>query len=198
MAKLKEATKDQHDGLESTVNVMDHTFSLEDYVGLMTRFYRFYRAFEPEIGRLDWTGTGYDPLERAKLPKLERDLDNLGVPSAEREELTPFTELPLLDNHARAFGSLYVVEGATLGGQLIKRHLEQHLGLTPDNGAAFFGGYGAETGPMWKRFGSSLTEFAEMHGSEDEIIANARQTFDSFKACFEQPLNGPKTKKTSV
>ena len=185
LAKLKEATRAQHENLEGTVNVMDQMFSPEDYKKLLCKFYRFYSAIEPEIDKLDFSATGYDFDERRKLPKLEKDLKSLGV-FEQASELPKWDGIPALDSKAQAFGSLYVMEGATLGGQLINRHLKEHLGISPDNGGAFFNGYGAETGPKWKEFTAIANAFAE-DGTQDEVIINsAKQTFDSFKDCFEQ------------
>jgi heme oxygenase len=185
LAKLKEATREQHEGLENTVNVMDQMFSLDNYKTLLSKFYRFYSAIEPEIDKLDLTATGYNFDERRKLPKLEADLKNLGV-FDQASKLPKWDGVPILDNEARAFGSLYVMEGATLGGQIINRHLKEHLGISPENGGAFFNGYGAETGPKWKEFMGIANAFAEEAKQDEVIIDSAKQTFDSFKNCFEQ------------
>jgi heme oxygenase len=185
LAKLKEATREQHENLEGTVNVMDQTFSLDSYKTLLCKFYRFYSAIEPEIDKLDLKATGYDLDERRKLPKLEKDLKSLGVLESARE-LPRWGGIPALENNAQAFGSLYVMEGATLGGQIINRHLKEHLGISPENGGAFFNGYGERTGPMWKEFVRIATEFAGSGESDDVIVASARETFDSFRDCFTE------------
>jgi heme oxygenase len=185
LAKLKEATRAQHENLEGVVNVMDQMFSPEDYKMLLCKFYRFYAAIEPEIDKLDFSATGYNFDERRKLPKLEKDLKNLGV-FEQASELPKWEGIPPLDSNARAFGSLYVMEGATLGGQLINRHLKEHLGISPDNGGAFFNGYGERTGPMWKEFVRLTNEFAAGGENDEAIVETARATFDSFRDCFLQ------------
>lgn len=185
LGKLKEATKQQHEGLENTVNVMGSLFSLDDYKTMMTKFYRFYSSIEPRLGELDWAEVGHNFDERLKVPKLKKDLVNLGFSEDEISEIPVWDGLPKLDSHAKAFGSLYVMEGATLGGQIINRHLKEHLNLTTENGGLFFGGYGKETGPMWKKFGETVTAFSESNNEDEQIVETAKQTFDSFKACFE-------------
>jgi heme oxygenase len=185
LAKLKEATREQHEGLENTVDVMDQMFTLENYKTLLTKFYRFYSSIEPQIDKLDLSGTGYNFDERRKLPKLEADLKHLGV-FEKAEQMPKWDGVPPLENSAQAMGSLYVMEGATLGGQIINRHLKEHLGISPENGGAFFNGYGAETGPKWKEFMAIANTFAE-DGTQDEVIIDsAKQTFDSFKNCFTE------------
>lgn len=188
LGKLKEATKHQHKNLEDTVDVMNQMFSLDNYKTLIKKFFRFYSSIEPELAKLDWDRVGYNFDARLKIPKLESDLKNLGVSDDEKNSLTPWLNLPKLDNHSQAFGSLYVIEGATLGGQVINRHLKQHLDLTPENGGLFFSGYGRETGEMWKNFGMTISAFAEKNGSDGEIVQSAKDTFDSFKVCFEQEI----------
>lgn len=183
LKKLKESTRDQHDDLESTVDVMNQTFTIEDYKTLMSKFYRFYAAMEPELAKLDWETIGYDFDERQKLGKLENDLRNLGLEPSEVSN--GWNDIPKVDNLAKALGAAYVIEGATLGGQLIKRHLKENLEITPENGGSFFNGYGELTGPKWKEFGAVITKYNEENGGDEETIEAARSTFDSFKRCFE-------------
>jgi heme oxygenase len=78
----------------------------------------------------------------------------------------------------QALGGLYVTEGATLGGQIISRHLEQTLGLSARRGAAFFSCYGLQVGAMWRAFCAILQ--TQTTAEQDEVvIAAARQTFIS-------------------
>lgn len=188
LAKLKESTRSQHDALESVVDVMNRTFSMEDYGELLTKFYRFYSAIEPRLPVEGLREAGFEIEGRRKTPLLERDLEALGMIDGTRG-LPPWTGVPGTDGVARAFGSIYVMEGATLGGQVITRHLKEHLGLTPENGGAFFNSYGREVGPMWKAFGAVITDYAGQHPDEDETIVNsARATFDAFRQCFEESV----------
>lgn len=188
MAKLKEATRPQHESLENSVDVLNRLFSLEDYKTLMAKFYRFYSGIEPKLTGLDWSGSGYDLDSRLKLPRIKQDLLHLGFSEAEIDELPPWSDLPTLNTLPAAFGSVYVIEGATLGGQVIKRHLKEQLGLNEDNGGSFFSGYGDRTGEMWNQFRAIITEYSETAQNDEEIVTAAKETFSSFKRCFEEPL----------
>ena len=81
-----------------------------------------------------------------------------------------------------AFG--YVLEGATLGGQVIGRHAAAH-GLDAA-GLSFFRSYGADVGPMWRRF----CEILEMHcrGAEAQsgAVFGALQAFEHLEAWILQ------------
>lgn len=183
LAKLKEATKEQHEALESVVDVMNSTFTLDDYKALITKFYLFYSAIEPSLPTEELKENGFDIDSRRKLPSLERDLTALSI--LQKPDVAA-VETPVFDSVAKAFGAAYVLEGATLGGQIITRHLSSAIGVTPETGASFFYSYGPNVGPMWKEFGAAITAYAEKNGHDDEIVQGARETFDSFRKFFEQ------------
>jgi heme oxygenase len=188
MTKLKEATRDQHENLENTVDVMGEVFSLDNYKKLLTKFYRFYAAIEPKVAESHPESAGFDFDARRKTPMLEKDLEALGILEKVKAETPLWDGLPDVSSLPRAFGSIYVMEGATLGGQVITRHLKQDFGLTAENGAAFFSSYGDQVGPMWKSFKDTLTAYAEKNGDDQPIIETARETFDSFSKCFADPV----------
>jgi heme oxygenase len=80
---------------------------------------------------------------------LHKDLIALGATaSGPQPAWTP----PRLDGSAELIGALYVIEGSTLGGQVIARRIEASLGLSATSGARFFNGWGAETEARWQRF----------------------------------------------
>lgn len=88
---------------------------------------------------------------------------------------------------AQAFGSLYVMEGSTLGGKMIYKVVKELLGLDEQNGLSFFYGYGAETGNKWKIFQQSLLKLSSEHtNTDDQIIDSANHTFLQLKAWIER------------
>jgi heme oxygenase len=72
---------------------------------------------------------------------------------------------------------MYVVEGSTLGGAVIARHVERILGLGRHNGCHYFRCYGKNVRPMWTAFGSRLLARCGQ-AEEDVVIAAACRTFD--------------------
>lgn len=74
-------------------------------------------------------------------------------------------------------GAMYVLEGSTLGGRMLYKHIHKTLGLTPENGCSYFWGYGDQTGTMWKSFISTFARFAQETGQSAEIIQGAENTF---------------------
>jgi len=109
-------------------------------------------------------------LGRAKSALLIDDLEHLGTGNA-----TLCDALPALDTRARILGSMYVIEGATLGGQILRREFVPKFGFN-GHGCAFFTGYGNRTGEMWKQFGEVVNE---LPAGEADAAASAVATFET-------------------
>jgi heme oxygenase (biliverdin-IX-beta and delta-forming) len=113
---------------------------------------------------------------RSRLRHLRHDLRTLGVSDAEISSVSLCSDAhSLTANEARALGSFYVLEGSTLGGQLIARHLSSAHWL-PAEGLSYFSPYGSRTGEMWRSFRRWLEVQAQQHAADD-IVAGARATF---------------------
>jgi heme oxygenase len=64
---------------------------------------------------------------------------------------------------------------------MISRQVHAKLGLTPENGCAFFSSYGPRVGQMWKVFGERLESFSSSHPAcREQIVQAALATFDYF------------------
>jgi heme oxygenase len=73
-----------------------------------------------------------------------------------------------------------VLEGATLGGQVVRREVGRSLGLGTGTGCSFFGSYGDRVGEMWKEFCGALAAYAARDPSAEEpLVAAAVETFDA-------------------
>jgi len=178
LARLRTETRPEHEAIEAALELTSETLTREAYRRTLERFYGFYRPLEAGLGEIGgWTERGIDLTQRQKTPLLEVDLRALGVvrPAA----LPVCTDLPPHGTVSAAFGCLYVMEGATLGGQIITKAVEKSLGVTAETGGRFFNGYGDRTGPMWQGFRTAVTAFAVTVGDQDEVVAAARATFIS-------------------
>lgn len=167
---LRADTAAQHQHLEDIVNIEARIQNHDDYCALLADFYSFYQALEAALEGFDWKTLNHDFEGRRKCPKLLADLNALGVkPHGEtapvRAPKTP----------AQAFGALYVLEGATLGGQIITRQLIEKG--YPAEERSFFGGYGEDNGKMWQSFQMALADYVNTPEREAEAIEGARQAF---------------------
>ena len=185
MAQLRARTAHQHQATENTVALMRPDYTLEDYRKLLTRFYSFYKSYEAKMHEaISENPIDLNYSERQNTPKLIADLKTLGFSDAEIEAIPAFVDLPQMNSAERIFGSLYVIEGSTLGGQVISRHLKGQFDLDETNGAMFFSGYGKETGKMWNAYREAVTNFAESNADKEEIIAGANETFEKIGKCL--------------
>ncbi|OWK38693.1 biliverdin-producing heme oxygenase [Fimbriiglobus ruber] len=181
LARLKQETQPQHEAVERRLGLFDHPPTRDSYRTLLRRFYGFHEPVEARIGGLaDWSQLGFDFDRRRKAALLEQDLQALGDTRATLDALPRCPDLPDLSSVPRALGCLYVLEGSTLGGQYITRH----LGKLPGGPfpTAFFASYGDEVGAMWKAFGAFLTAYSQARADDDVIVASARDTFAALGA----------------
>lgn len=170
LTQLRAATRPAHDRLEGTLGLLDEGLDRDAYRAVLERFHGFWRDWEPAVAALldDPALTG----PRRRLHLLQADLASLGVPPAAVARLPSCSPLPLHDA-AAALGSLYVMEGSTLGGRVIQRHVERRLGAV---GCRYFSGYGDQTGAMWRSFLARLDQAPA--ADADRIIAGAVATFE--------------------
>jgi heme oxygenase len=168
MARLRRETGPAHARLEGALDLLRPPLRAARFADLLDRFHSFHRDWEPAVA----ARLGPEIVAgRGKLALLEEDLRRLGrVPSVEE---CPAAILARTRN--AALGSLYVLEGSTLGGQVIGRALRDTEWAAP--GLRYFDPYGAGTKTMWAAF----KEFVELNSpepTESEIVAGAVATFD--------------------
>lgn len=80
---------------------------------------------------------------------LADDLEYFGIELGQSRHPLKDWRQPTIDSAAKLVGTLYVVEGSTLGGQVLMRCLTDSLGVTPVEGGRFFSGHGEATMAHW-------------------------------------------------
>jgi heme oxygenase len=179
LTELKTRTRPHHDRIEAALNPMRPGLTPADYTAMLGRLYGFHAAWEAAAGR-HFAGDRRDFFERRrKAHLLDRDLRRLGLGDAELAALPRCDALPGTETFADVLGSVYVLEGATLGGVHIGRHLAATLGVTPADGGAFFASYGDRVGPMWRETQQFLVALGA--GIEEAVVAAAAATFDALQ-----------------
>jgi heme oxygenase len=149
LAHLRAVTGPAHHALAGGLGLLNENLRLDPYKALLARFYGFWKGWEPQIAGLLQNDGFLTPRRRLHL--LTADLTALGVSKPEIAAL-PMCPLITLYDSAEALGSLYVLEGSTLGGKLIQRNIQRCLGMPILSGCTYFNGYGADTDMMWKAF----------------------------------------------
>lgn len=196
IAALRMATADQHRAIEALLQLAppaggdgDGAFnsSLERYAAVLHGFDRFLSWWEPRLlaalpaALHDWFQA------RSRHGLLRQDLRELAArrpAGMTRPEPAP-PDLPL-PGPAAAFGSMYVLEGSALGGQVIARAWRQAHGEGTWRAVRYFTGHGTETGRMWHEFRELLARELDADPAAIQSACRAAVgTFEALIACFE-------------
>ncbi len=188
--RLKSETRPHHERAERVVRLMDPGLTAGDYRRHLEALYGFYGPTEAALAqRLGNAVPALRAHERWKLPLLERDLIAFGHTPASLARLPRAACPPPLPGVPEALGGFYVLEGATLGGQLLLRHLTRHFEGQAVGDFAFLRAYGEAVGPMWKAFGAALVGASTEAAStdfDDRVVQGAKDTFVGFEAWLLQ------------
>lgn len=173
--ELKAGTKEEHAHLESSLDLLREDFSLDDYKNVLTKFWGVYRPLEEKL-REHFFAEFYEG--RWKVPLIKKDLLSLGFSENEIESIPVEKNISSLENLNEIIGTLYVLEGSSLGSLILSRHFGFKFGLTSLKGMSFFTSYGEETLTKWKEW----REFSEAFSREENlshqlIVSAARRTF---------------------
>ncbi len=154
-SRLRNVTQPLHSELNNhpiLSKLLTPELELEDYIKLIRLFFTFYETWESGIDRfMNNHSLDFDYTARRKTDWLKQDMKYFKqVPIDPIPENT--TNQCEINSIGQLIGSLYVIEGSTLGGQLISRQLFQNKQLSYDSGARFFYGYGEMTDGRWREF----------------------------------------------
>jgi heme oxygenase len=172
---LRRETLPAHHAVEQSVPFMDEELDVDTYVSCLLKLHGMIAAWE------EWAAphapAWIQPLLAARQRRqlLMLDLTWFGADTSGEARPT----LPELRDAASLLGAMYVMEGSTVGGQLIAGHVELVLGLTAGQGNAYFRGHNERTGQLWKEFCDVLR--TKVPDSEtDAVIAAAKAMFGVF------------------
>ena len=181
---LRAGTAELHIALEKRLPFFSEQLDANAFRRLMQAYYGFYRPLESALLASACIPADLDIAPRLKTPTLQRDLHALGESPEGLEHLPLCRQLPVIESSAACLGVLYVLEGATLGGQILRREIATRLSLDADNGAAFLDVYGAATGRRWRDFIEYLGARPMDVAERAAVVAAAQTTF----SCFEHWL----------
>jgi heme oxygenase (biliverdin-IX-beta and delta-forming) len=150
-ARLRDATAPAHQRLEAALDLLAEPCERSRFVEVLERFRGFHAAWEPALA-LALPDDAALLVDRRKLALIDVDLLALGRPRERIEALPePAFAAALCRMPASALGSLYVLEGSTLGGKFISRRLREIAGSwLPEAGLRYFDPYGDASGSRWR------------------------------------------------
>ena len=188
--QLRQATNTVHqklEGLPISRSLMNDRITLEQYLFYLQCMKDVVSFFDdvilPQIKQVL-----EDAPARRKLPAIVQDIQLLQKKVRCGKPLVPLV-IPEVTGIAKALGMAYVIEGSTLGGRIILKHIAAKLHLNSLDGASFFDGYGQQTGTMWKLFMQTLSEYAIREQQEQKIIDGAVECFVMIHSHFLKNSN---------
>jgi heme oxygenase len=174
---LRQQTAASHQHLEDnklSKALLSPSLALSDYQAYLSALYAVTIACEDQV----FPAVSHivpDLQDRYKSGKIIEDLSFTGLSDVQIDAL-PVCQFEF-SSPAEALGIMYVIEGSTLGGRILYKHVHETLGLSFEKGAAYFWGYGAQTGILWKSFISAFSQFAVENNNSTEMIESAIKTF---------------------
>ena len=177
---LRSRTAEAHASLESTPLMREFALgnpAPREYRDYLTRQLRLHRGLEARLRSQvpeDWSR-----LRLSKSEWLAADLRALEAPCDAQAAV-----VPAVRSWAEALGVLYVVEGSTLGLQMVRKRL-RHDHPALHGAGRFVAGYGDASGRIWRAFLGSLE--AVPGGEWPAVEQAARATFGLFHSVFSEP-----------
>lgn len=175
LRRMRSATAADHERVEVALDLMQPRLDRSRLGAAVATLHAFWRSAEDgldgwaalhprDADRVDWGGRRRSHLYAADVRALGADLVAV-APS-----------LPVVGTTDEALGRMYVLEGSTLGGTFIDRHL---TGLPDLSGVRLqaFSPYGERTGAMWAAYRRATREHVAGGGDPDRVVAAACDTF---------------------
>src|SRR3954449_1382820 len=177
LRRMRTDTDPQHQAVEESLDLLSPDLSRDRLVEVLTRMHGFWQAAE---GGLDaWADAHPADAERVDWAARHRsdlfaaDLSALGAAPADPAD---GPQLPAVPDTDAALGRLYVLEGSSLGGVFIDRHLATLPHLAGAGRLSAFSPYGEQTGAMWHAFRTVTRARVAAGGDAGRLVGAARQT----------------------
>ena len=177
LSELKTATATVHAEVEAIPvfnTLLSDTVSVKNYRDALYMLYQFHQSVEPAM---------FEHLPesfivacglRSRLDALRNDLHNLdtALPSSS-------DKLNTINDEASAFGACYVLEGSSLGGAVIRKHLLRHLHPVDPLPLRFYSFHLQDLSAYWKHFSTTFETAASLNKlSLDNMQTGAHAVFN--------------------
>lgn len=181
---LREETRPEHEATEALMPLSGADFTRDLYAEVLQTMLPVVEGWE-RFAEQDAPADLRELLPaRRRSHLLRQDLAALGVRvSGQKTEGVSWGEVVGASQEAPDFqaaflGALYVMEGSTLGGRFLAKHVASVLGLSQGEATAYFEGHGASTGAMWREVTEKISGIPDTSGPV--LIASAKRAFVAF------------------
>lgn len=197
--RLREATRAWHDSLETTLfatAMTSGTLPLDRYVGQLTAYRAVLEALEGELARATSPSVGSVwSADLAKLPLIDADLKYFAdAGSARTPSAAAAARAFTREIHSTAasdpqglLGFLYVMEGSTLGGLILRPYIAQAYQLRDGDGVAY---YSSGDRARWARFTARMNQALTGPEAQDRVITAAQQAYQHTAAIAQALSTG--------
>lgn len=175
-SRLRAATLQAHQQIGDALALDRPDLSRADYVRLLERFAGFVLPWE--VRAAEHLGDDWRDFLAPRMKSVLLAAD-LGWLTGNRDHVAGLPRcqaLPTFESTSQVFGSIYVLEGATLGGKRLAPSLAERFGLSERRGYAYFDPYQEHTGRMWLAFQARVVGAVPAH-EYDVVVAAALDTF---------------------
>ncbi|MFE9563080.1 biliverdin-producing heme oxygenase [Streptomyces sp. NPDC006487] len=189
--RIRASTRTRHENLEATAfstAMLAGTLPLDRYVDQLAAYRVVLKALEEELSRA--TGpcvTSVWSADLAKLPLIDRDLTYFAeggvfpasVAAAPAQAFAREIRAAAASDPRALLGFLYVLEGSTLGGTILRRYVAEAYGLRDTDGVTYYASGDRE---RWARFTARLNEVLPGQGEQDGVITAVGRAYHHIAA----------------
>ncbi|MGW3506562.1 biliverdin-producing heme oxygenase [Streptomyces sp. NPDC000994] len=184
--RLRASTRAWHDALETSgfaTAMVAGTLPLDRYVGQLAAYRVVLDALEGELSRA--ASPSVDRVWSAdlvKLPLIDRDLRHFAESdvhpkpwaAGETKAFAQEIRRTAASTPQALLGFLYVLEGSTLGGLVLRQYVTTAYRLHNADGVAY---YGSGDRDRWARFTARMNQALSEPESQDRVITAAHRAY---------------------
>jgi len=145
---IRQTTQHLHSELEGTAiakDLMSSQLTLTRYAHILGVWAEVWAALEKEVWSSVWASQISRLLPERRAGKARQDIDDViallkikGIETGAASHSWKDLEAPASASAPELVGHCYVMQGSSLGGKVIARHLGETLGLHSEQGRSFF------------------------------------------------------------
>jgi len=197
MARLRDETRAEHAHVEAlpfSSALAAGELPLASYIAFLQALRTIYAVFEQamEQAKHPLLGAVWNDALR-KLPWIEQDLaylqphpaTGLSIAELRAQLVAQRIRYHATNDPIALLGYLYVLEGSTLGGQVLQFQAAQTLGLSRAGGLAYLSSYEKSTKARWTSFSARMNQIGTDVAEQNRMVAVAREAFKGIAEIIE-------------
>ncbi|MBF0239405.1 MAG: biliverdin-producing heme oxygenase [SAR324 cluster bacterium] len=196
MDQLKNETRSSHERIEQFPYfkaLAEGNLELDSYIAHLRALAVIHGVLEDEVMKTNDPVLG--SVWSEKLSKFQwltqdlRDLDHEYFPDIPvvvdaSVELTRKIRLRRLSDPMSLLGYIYVLEGSTLGGAILKKQLSKTFAFQNDQGMSYFAQYGNDKLKHWNLFKQQMNSLQLQEEEHARILKAANELFEGLMPIF--------------